>query len=97
MSVSKQQIVLGHNFIILNDKKYIFHENNLIILREKNNKPNISLLKLFSDNVKHTKLTKYHFSNNHAIFFFIYRNDEKGGVCFYLIISIQDLMLLIQK
>ena len=95
MVLSKQQTVLGHNFIILNDKKYIFHEINLIILRESNNKPNISLLKLFSDNFKHTKLTKYHFSNNHAIFFFIYRNYEKRGVHFYLIISIQDLLLLI--
>jgi hypothetical protein len=96
MVKSKQQAVLGHNFIIIKDKKYMFHENNLIILREENNQPDISLLKLYSDYVKYTKLTKYHFSNNYAVFFFLYRKD-KVGVHFFIIISQQDLLLLIQK
>ncbi len=51
MLMSKQQATLGHNFIIIKDKKYMFHENNLIILKEENNLPDISLLKLFSDYV----------------------------------------------
>ena len=86
MVKSKQQTVLGHNFIIIKDKKYMFHETNLIILKEANNQPDISLLKLYSEYVTNTKLTKFHFSNHHAIFFFLYR---KGiiGVHFYLIIS----------
>ena len=73
MIKSKQQTVLGHNFIIIKDKKYMFQENNLIILKETNSQPDISLLNLYSEYVTNTKLTKYHFSNNHAIFFFLYR------------------------
>ncbi len=96
MLKSKKEAVLGHNFIIIQNKKYMFQENNLIILREENNQPDISLLKLYSDYVTDTKLTKFHFSNKHVIFFFVYRKDDKG-VHFYLIISQQDLQLLIQK
>jgi hypothetical protein len=33
MVKSKQQVVLGHNFIIIQNKKYMFQENNLIILK----------------------------------------------------------------
>jgi hypothetical protein len=73
MVKSKQQVVLGHNFIVIKNKKYMFQENNLIILKEVNSQPDISLLKLYSDYVINTKLTKFHFSNKHAVFFFFYR------------------------
>ena len=96
MVKSKQQVVLGHNFIIIQNKKYMFQENNLIILKVENIQPDILLLKLYSDYVTNTKLTKFHFSNKHAVFFFLYRKDYKG-VHFYLIISQQDLLLLLQK
>ena len=51
-------------------------------------------MKLYSDNVEHTKLTKYHFSKTHAVFFFSYRRENKGAH-FFLIISLQDLWQLI--
>ena len=73
MVMSKKKAVLGHNFIIIKNNKYIFQENNLIILREENNYPDISLLKLYSKYVTNTKLIKYHFSNQHGVFFFHYR------------------------
>ena len=76
MVKSKQQTVLGHNFIIIKYKKYMFQENNLIILKEGNSQPDFSLLKLYSDYVTNTKLIKFHFSNHHAVFFFLYRNDR---------------------
>jgi hypothetical protein len=85
MVKNKQQTVLGHNFIIIKNKKYMFQENNLIILKEENSQPDISLLKLYSEYVTNTKLTKFHFSNNHAVFFFLFR-ISKRGVHFYLII-----------
>ena len=74
----KKQVILGHNFIIIKNKKYLFHENNLIILKEKNSQTDISLLKLYSDYVTNTKLTKFHFSNHHAVFFFLYRKKIDG-------------------
>ncbi len=74
----------------------MFQENNLIILKVEDSQPDILLLKLYSDYVTNTKLTKFHFSNNHAVFFFLYR-EEGYGVHFYLIMSQQDLQLLIQK
>ena len=83
---SKQEAVLGHNFIIMKNKKYIFHENNLTILNESNGRFDIKLLKLYSDYVTNTKLVKIHFSNSYAVFFFLNRQDRKG-VYFYLIIS----------
>jgi hypothetical protein len=75
MVKSKQQVVLGHNFIIIKNKKYMFQENNLIILKEENSQQDISLLKLYSDYVTDTKLIKFHFSNHNAVFFFLYRNE----------------------
>ena len=82
-----------NNKINIRDKKYIFNENNLLILNETDNKSEILFLKLYSSYVKHTKLIKYHFSKNHAIFYFIYRwkfNYSLEGVHFYLIISIKN-------
>ena len=86
MSKKKKETVLGHNFMFIKNKKFMFKENNLIIFKEENSEPRIYLLKLYSDYVEHTKLTKYHFSNHHAVFFFSYRRNERG-VHFYLIIS----------
>jgi hypothetical protein len=34
IGMRKKEAVLGHNFIMIKNKKYIFEENNLIILRE---------------------------------------------------------------
>jgi hypothetical protein len=90
MVKSKKQVVLGHNSIIIKNKKYMFQENNLVILKEENSQLDISLLKLYSDCVTDTKLIKFHFSNHHAVFFFLYRKEIDGwlkGVHFYLIIS----------
>ena len=78
MLKSKKEAVLGHNFITLKNKNYIFEENNLIVLREAINMPDISLLKLYSDYVKDTKFIKFHFSNKHAVFFFLYRTEFGG-------------------
>ena len=39
---------------------------------------------------------KYHFSDRHAVFFFHYRKNERG-IQFYITISQQDLLLLIQN
>ncbi len=47
-------------------------------------------MKLYSTYVEYTKLIKYHFSKNHAIFFFVYRK-EHVGVHFNLILSIEEL------
>lgn len=76
MIKSKQEAVLGHNFIIMKNKKYMFQENNLIIFKESNDQLDISLLKLYSDYVTDTKLVKFHFSKNHAVFFFHYRKNR---------------------
>ncbi len=89
IGMRKKEAVLGHNFIMIKNKKYIFEENNLIILREWNKQPDISLLKLYSDYVTNTKLIKFHFSDKHAVFFFLYRkliDRYHKGVHFYLII-----------
>ena len=82
MAEKKRDTVLGHNFIMIRNKKFMFHENNLIILDEANSEKKIYLLKLFSEFVEQTKLVKYHFSNNYAIFFFHFRTfyDENVGV-----------------
>ena len=96
MIKSKKEAVLGHNFMIMKNKKYMFQENNLIIFKESNSQLDISLLKLYSDYVTDTKLVKFHFSRSHAVFFFLYRKN-KLGVYFYLIISQQELSLLIYK
>jgi hypothetical protein len=52
---------------------------------------------LYSPYVSKTKLVKYHFSKNHAIFYFIYRDGGWGGVHFNLIISIEELEKLYGK
>ena len=46
----------------IGDKKYMFDENYLLILKETDDLTNIYFLKLFSPYVECTKLVKYHFS-----------------------------------
>ena len=57
MSKMMKETVLGHNFMFIKNKKLMFKENNLIILKEENSEPRIYLLKLYSDYVTDTKLT----------------------------------------
>ena len=73
MSRFKKKIAISNNIINIKNKQYIFNASNLIILKENNNWEEIILLKLYSEYVKNTKLIKYHFSNNHVVFFFLYR------------------------
>ena len=94
MIKTKQKVAISNNFIIINNKQFIFHENHLIILKDDNNILDISLLKIYSPYVQDTKMTKFHFSNNYVIFFFLYRKNMQG-VNFYVIISLQELFLLI--
>ena len=72
LSRCKQQVVVSDSMITIQDKKYIFQENNLIIFDEINCQPNISLMKVCSDYVKDTKLTKFHYSSKYAVFFFLH-------------------------
>lgn len=55
------------------------------------NQPDIKLVKLYSEYVEDTKLTKYHFSGNNVVFFFLFRYLNPFvtacGVHFFMIIS----------
>lgn len=75
MSSSKQKVVVGANFIIVQKHravhdKFIFGNDKLIIFNEQNNSPDVSLLKLYPEKNSCIKLIKFHFSNKHAVFFF---------------------------
>ena len=76
MMKRKEGVTISNNMISIGNIKFIFDENNLLILKETNDQSHISILKLYSPYVTNTKLIKYHFSTNHAIFFFIYRYDD---------------------
>jgi len=80
---------------MINNQEYVFDENSLVLVQ--NNK--VKLSKLFSEYVKHTKLTKYHFSESYGIFFFLYRYFEGNlkGVHFWIIIPLQKLFLMIKE
>ncbi len=96
MIKQKQKVALTNNIICIRNKKFIFNENNLLILNEIDSLSKISILTLYSDYVKYTKLIKYHFSKNYAIFYFSYRCSCKYknsmleyfcGINFYLIMN----------
>jgi hypothetical protein len=72
LSRCKQQVVASDSMITIQDKKYIFQENNLIIFDEINCQPNILLMKVCSDYVKDIKLTKFQFLSKYAVFFFLH-------------------------
>jgi hypothetical protein len=67
-------------------------------LNESNNYTDIQILKLCDSRIKNIKLLKYHFSDNHAVFFFLYTHKIKlSGVCFYKLISQQELLNFIKE
>ena len=84
---NKEGVTLSNNIISIGNKKFIFDENHLVISKINNHQSDISILKLYSPEIKNTKLIQYHFSTNHAIFFFTYKTRDFGGVTFYLIIK----------
>ena len=99
MTKRKERVTISNNMISIGNKKFIFDQNNLLILKETNDQSYISILKLYSPYATHTNLTKYHFSTNHAIFFFIYRNEDakECGMHFYLIIKYEELFSMIKQ
>ena len=78
MPSSKQNVVVGSHIIIVHNHsavydKFIFGRDKLIIFNEQNNSSdftNISLLKLYPEEIKEIYLINFHFSNNHAFFIF---------------------------
>ena len=83
MDKNKEGVTLSNNIISIGNKKFIFDDNHLVI---NNHQSDILILKLYSPLVGNTKLIQYHFSTNHAIFFFTYKSRDDRGVTFYLII-----------
>lgn len=48
LAKSRKHVALGNNSIIIKDKMFKVDENNLIILKENNNNPDIDILKLYA-------------------------------------------------
>ena len=71
MISKKKHVSTSHNMVTIKNMQFIFQENSLVVFDEDKAQPDISLLKLYSMHVKDTKLVKYHFSINYAVFFFL--------------------------
>ena len=55
-------------------------------------------MKLCDSRIDNIKLLKYHLSDNHAVFFFLYTHKIKlSGVYFYKLISQQELFNLMKE
>ena len=98
MGRGRCEVALSNNICIIDNELFVFEMENLIIL---NDKDKILLLQLYDEKIKNTKFVKYHFSNEHAVFFFHYRYSNfqnchcLEGVYFFVLISRQALELKI--
>ena len=88
----KQELFSTHNKVFIKDEEFTFEENFLVIdLGQNTNEAPFWLLKLYSDQIRKLKLIKYHTTENCVIFFFLHRENDKGGVHFFIIDLIANI------